>query len=293
MIVVSCFETLYNIIGGYIDSIVYQFKKRNIPVEIHLHEPNCSIIQYVIEKQIKNSVIIFVRYGPSNLPSQYNNKIYYLNIEQMVELEYRKFSWIEKIKYLNIPILDYSMENINILKTMFPDKKIYFFPYTYNPNDTIYQMESSDDYDVGIVLTSSQHRMILINKLKTTGLKINIITKKYGIIRDSEISKCKIIVNIHFTKESNILESIRCYPILFKKIIVISEESIYDPNIELNNLIIYESYDNLIDKIKEVLKNPSIHKEKLDKFNFELQFQNFAKNFEDFIKNEYLPLQQK
>ena len=103
----------------------------------------------------------------------------------------------------------------------------------FNPHDTIFQNECTSEYYVGIVYSPSPHRTLLVNNLIKNNIKINKITQKYGLDRDREICKCKILLNLHYTVESNILETIRCYPILFKKIVMISEDSDYDPNIEI------------------------------------------------------------
>ncbi len=64
----------------------------------------------------------------------------------------------------------------------------------------------------------SPHRDLLVNKLiNNKNIKTNRITGKYGSDRDKEICKCKIILNLHYIPESTILETIRCYPILYKK----------------------------------------------------------------------------
>lgn len=290
MIIVSCSSSTYLLTSGYIESIIYQFKKRNILTFLHKYgETSLSITEYIINNEIKNSVIIFIQYLPNKLPDFFDNKSFFLNMDQMIELSFKKYSVFAKISSIKIPLIDYSPENVNNIVMQFPDKKIYYFPYMFNPNDTIFQTnDKTEEYDIGIIYSPTPHRSEFINKLlRGTNFKINLIRNKFGIERDVEICKCKILLNLHYSRESNILESIRCYPILFKKIIVISEESVYDSNIKLNNLIVYESFDNLMDKIKDVLENFSIYKEKLDSFDFDSQYQEFEKNIDSFIKNEY------
>ena len=125
MILITCSETAYLLTGEYIDSIVYNFKKRNIVVQIHNNAGVTNINDYIIKHQIRNSLIIFIQYGPISLPN--NNKVCYLNMDQMLNLEYRKFSVFDKISNINVPIIDYSMKNINIINEHFPNKKTYFF----------------------------------------------------------------------------------------------------------------------------------------------------------------------
>ena len=288
MILFTCSSTTYLLTGEYIESLTYQFKKRNIPVEIHKDAGKTNIKDYIITNQIKNSLVIFIQYGPVILSPKQNNKISYLNMDQILELEYRKFSVFDKLSKINCPIIDYSMENINIISKHFPKKKTYFLPYMFNPGDNIFLPECTYEYDVATVCSPSPHRMFIINELRKNGIKINHIKSKYGLDRDKEICKCKIFLNLHYVKESNILESIRCYPILFRKIVLISEESIYESDVELNNMIIYESHDNLVSRIEDILKNYNIYKEKLDKFDMSSQFNRFETNIDKFIMNEYI-----
>jgi hypothetical protein len=101
---------------------------------------------------------------------------------------------------------------------------------------------------------TSEHRLNLLKLLENNGLKCFNI-RSFGEERDRKINKCKIIINSHYVPESNILETIRCYPILFHKIIVVSEKSIYDKNIKLNDSIIFCDYNQVLSKVKEVLEN--------------------------------------
>ena len=47
-------------------------------------------------------------------------------MDQILDLNYRKFSVFDKISNINVPIIDYSMKNINIINEHFPNKKTYF-----------------------------------------------------------------------------------------------------------------------------------------------------------------------
>ena len=121
---------------------------------------------------------------------------------------------IKRVAFISLPILLIVGGGIFALMNYFPKEEGIGTPkIEMNPSE----------YDVGTVCSPSPHRMFIINKLRENGIKINHIRSKYGLDRDKEICKCKIFLNLHYVKESNILESIRCYPILFSKLVLISE----------------------------------------------------------------------
>src|SRR5665647_1226808 len=84
------------VVREYIDSIVYQFKKRNIQTECIAFNTEQEINQYIVNKSIKNSLIIYLQVFSKQSPIENNNKEFLLNIEQAVELSHRK-SFVENV----------------------------------------------------------------------------------------------------------------------------------------------------------------------------------------------------
>lgn len=73
----------------------------------------------------------------------------------------------------------------------------------------------------------------------------------------------KIIINIHQTPHHNSFEELRALPALECGVIVISENSPLNELIPYNNLIIWTNYDNIIDKVKEVINNYDYYHDKI------------------------------
>ena len=65
----------------------------------------------------------------------------------------------------------------------------------------------------------------------------------------------KILINIHRSDDENTFEELRVLPALMNKVLVISEISPLTELIPYNPLIIWATYDNMIEKTKEVLEH--------------------------------------
>ena len=131
-----------------------------------------------------------------------------------------------------------------------------------------------------IVLNSSR-RNYIFNEIK----KFTDITdlKGWGKERDDLLFKYKILVNIHFDNDYNIFEQIRCNRCIFNNIIVITETSL-DENYELKDYIIECDYNDIINKVKEVVNNYDYYYNKLfNNFNLENINNLLEKKYNEFI----------
>jgi hypothetical protein len=69
------------------------------------------------------------------------------------------------------------------------------------------------------------------------------------------LKQTKIIINIHQTPHHHTLEELRVLPALECGVIVISEKSPLIETVPYHDLIIWSSYDEIIEKVKEVINN--------------------------------------
>ena len=69
------------------------------------------------------------------------------------------------------------------------------------------------------------------------------------------LENTKILINIHRSDYENTFEEIRVLPALQQKVLVVSEISPLTELVPFNPLIIWATYDNIIEKTKEVLEN--------------------------------------
>lgn len=173
-------------------------------------------------------------------------KIYLLNTEQATSDRYLRVV-INDVQRYKVPVIDYSLENISILRTKLPNTKFIHLPFPIRYNPTLPKKN-------GIVsLLSSAHRRKIG---KNVGSQIVNFMGKWGEQRDALIRNSKILLNIHYKPiEYNIFESIRCYHALEMGTIVVSEPSYDHSKILLGDLIVFCSGDQMRAKVKEILAN--------------------------------------
>jgi len=113
---------------------------------------------------------------------------------------------------------------------------------------------------------NSNHRKNILNNKRLIN-KIDIIGR-YGKNRDQLLFKYKILLNLHYDNNYNVLEELRINRCIFNKMIVISENSIDQNKYILKNNMIFSSYDKIIDTVIDVLDNYDYYYKKLfSKFN--------------------------
>lgn len=249
MIYIIVVEYSINFLGEYLNNISKYLTKQNINNEIIIFCENLKE-KY---KNLQSTILIYV----SIIPLKISTKEYYLNVGQLIYT--KNLIWCKQMDLIlngKFSILDFSPENINLIKERNINRKILYIPYLYNQTDPIFTFNSDIKiYDVCIVGSMTERRNNVYNILKSAKIKVKYIHNSFGIKRDMEIAKSKILLNIHSYDNSNIIESIRCYPAIFKKIIVLSETSQYDKKIKINNFIIYTEYNNILTMVENILNS--------------------------------------
>ena len=210
---------------------------------------------------------IFVQDIPSNLLCIFNKKqnIYLLNIEQLsCESKFNRHL-LPYYNYQHINIIDYSYANLTYYNNFKNNK--YILPYKINYNE-IYNTNKQKDICL-IADIVPINRQIIIDALKAKNIIVDIISG-YGKKRDEELFKYKILLNISFQKDFNIFESIRCDRCVYNKMIVISDKKKNNEKHHLKDYVIFEEYENIPDKVVDVINNYDYYYDKLFKnFNIE------------------------
>lgn len=168
---------------------------------------------------------------------------------------------IENYKNFNSSniIIDYSNPNIHNVKTCsqynsFSKKHIYISSSIYTP---YFIKENRDIITLTTFInTNEERRAELLKNIKTQNIQhINI----NNCFKENEmqhiLQKSKILINIHQTPHHHTLEELRVLPALECGVIVISEKSPLIETIPYSDLIIWVSYDDIIEKTKEVINN--------------------------------------
>ncbi len=240
-----------------------------------------SVIKYVINK---NNLSINVIFGNMIYDFNNNNKTIKININYEHTLvkkggrgienntptgiiQYNKDeNYLVRIDNLNDHInsdiiIDYSNPNIYNVKSSgyyddFSHKHIYISPSIYQ--STYIKMENRK--------ISSLTTFINVNEPRRHKLLENI--KNYNQFNNININNCfdkndienlyrdtKVIINIHQTHHHDTFEELRCLPALQNGVIIVAEKSPLNNLIPYNDLIIWCEYDDIINKVKDILDN--------------------------------------
>jgi hypothetical protein len=81
-------------------------------------------------------------------------------------------------------------------------------------------------YDVGFCGILNKRRQDIIIELRKRGKTVRIANDLFNRARDEELMKCRAFINIHFTEDYKVWESIRCEPLLYVGAPVVSENSL-------------------------------------------------------------------
>lgn len=188
-------------------------------------------------------------------------EVYYDNNEYLVRI----YNY-DIIKNSDI-IIDYSNPNIFNVSTcnLFSElskKHIYISASIYENyfiKDNRNILSLTTFYDI-----TQPRRNNLLNKIKNENIHhINVHNCFEKTELNNILKRTKILINIHQTDHHDTFEELRVLPALESGVIVISEKSPLNHLIPYNDLIIWETYDNIIDKLKEVINNYDMYHEKI------------------------------
>jgi hypothetical protein len=194
--------------------------------------------------------------------SSEEDKIYFVNIEQMSNESYYKY--LRNIP-TNIKLIDYSEENIPFFKNIY---KSYLIPPIYN-----YEKIDKEIKDIDLLSTrNNEYRENIILFLEEkTRRKIDIIHNCYHDERDDIYRKTKIYINLHCSDNHNTMELIRICNLLAKRVIVITTKTILVDLLFLKDCIIcVNSVDDIIPIINNILEDYDFYYDYYtSKFNYE------------------------
>ena len=232
-----------------------------------------------------------------------SRRFIFLNVEMITEDN--RWKHIYDMLQKNVRIADYSKSNIMFMKNNLIELKKQFnidinythefiyLPYQYNikENYLLKNAEKKYTYDIGIInATPKKDPSVSANlKYKRTEIweKINVLGLNcinitgFDEDRDEILKQCKVILNIHHFNCYNIFEHIRCDRLLFADKIIISDKSLFMEELDVYNFVIWEEYDNIINKTIDVLFNFEMYQEKMEKHTKDELIYNRVKSLEN------------
>jgi len=251
-----------------------------------------DIIKFII---IKNNLFINVIIGNTNYNFNNSNKIIRININwehTLVKKNGRGVSFDckegnvlvnsneyylvrldkkEELENCDI-IIDYSIPNIyNIfnsnLSKIFIDKMVYISPSLLEYNFKNYTKENRK---INVLTTfiniNEERRKRLIDSIKSNGIEHTNINNCFENEQIQNLYlNTKVLINIHQTEHHHTFEELRVLPALLSGVLVICELSPLNTFIPYNDLIIWSSYDNIIELTKTILNNYDFYHDKIFK----------------------------
>jgi hypothetical protein len=211
-----------------------------------------------------------------------NTESYDRHINQYVNKSIINLAKSKKISFL----VEYSEENINNLKTHdeFKDTKIYFCPATILNNE-IYNFNKTGYISSLNCTNYFERRYKIIEKLKNKNIDIQNINL-FGKDRDNILMRSKVFLNIHSYDDYDILEQLKINRLIYNKVIVVSENGVKIKDTYIQKYIIHCDYDNLIDKVIDVINNYEQYYNMLfNDFNINEIHNYYDFYYKDFIKD--------
>jgi hypothetical protein len=213
---------------------------------------NATVIKYVFDKvRLKldpNCVYINLQY-PSHFflenSVETNSKIAIINIEQLRTNAFAAY------KNFGFKCFTYAPHDIND-----QDKFAGYLPYvTYKvETDRLRSYFDHYEYDIVYVWENSDYRMAIITELEKLGYKIKKIPSFFEN-RDKEISKAKILLNVHYLPSYELHEAIRCDRWIAAGKLVVSQESRPGSYFGMDKFMHVAPYEKIVDKVIDVLKH--------------------------------------
>lgn len=225
-------------------------------VRMILHFPNSHLVLYEDESQTPlndEDLFIFVQIFPSQHIGKKNAILF--NTEQLTSPAYRQY--IVNILKTN-KVVDYNHENVAHIEKDYGKKSNYFwFPFPWC-SKILYPLIPKK-YPFVHIGQLSERRKKILNKIQEKH-NVLVIENRYNYetLMLDQICQGKILINIHYKDDYLITETARCFPALYNKLLVVSEES-YDMKVThkffLNKYIIFAPYQDLVSKCLWVYDN--------------------------------------
>jgi hypothetical protein len=205
---------------------------RNIIIGCHLLSPS-------LMTQVPKSTIILNTEQIYSDDSSWNENI---------------FEWIK-----NFEVWDYSLRNIEKIKSLgisnFKHLRIGY-------QKELKRIEKSTIQDIDVLFYGSinDRRKKILDELKESGLRTEVLFGVYGEERDKFISRSKIVLNFHYYK-SQIFEIVRVFYLLHNDVAVVSEinesTSIDD---QWRSAVSGAPYENLVNQVISLSNDASLRK---------------------------------
>jgi hypothetical protein len=182
-----------------------------------------------------------------------NSKIAIVNIEQL------RTSSFAAYKNFGFKTFTYAPHDANDLGFQG------YLPYVTHKEETdkLKSHFKSYEYDVVYVWENSDYRMAIITELEKLGYKLKKISNFFEN-RDKEISKAKILLNVHYLPSYELHEAIRCDRWIAAGKLVVSQVSRPGSYFGMDKFMHIAPYEKIVETVKYVLTNFDLCQKELE-----------------------------
>jgi hypothetical protein len=196
-------------------------------------------------------------YFCQSIPERFENTNANLNLINTEQLTTDKEHQIAVLNRLaqGVRVIDY--DHYQSLST---ESAIHsYLPYQFHESED-YQLQhwlqAPKIYDVAVCSLGSPRRQQIWSQLESRGLKLCSVVG-WRDHRDRQIAQAKVLINIHYGDDYQIFEHFRCDRWILAGQLVVSESSLSDDLLDHKDLIILSNYDDLVDKVCDVIHDYS------------------------------------
>jgi hypothetical protein len=219
-----------------------------------------SLVELNLESSIKFNEIdpdrINIFFGFSLLDEKFINQLpknsIVFNTEPIYDINVPSRQKI--IDFLsNYSIWDYSDQNINFLKSI-GIINVKLFQFGFQKELVRIPKNMKQDIDILFYGSLNERRISILNKLNTSGFRVEIANGVFGKERDLLIERSKVILNVYYYNQ-NTFDIVRFFYLITNSKAIVSEECLENAICKNYNSGIYSvPYDNLVDSCSDLIR---------------------------------------
>lgn len=247
--------TLYQI------ELLQEYLENNPSLEINIVVMTASTKKNIIFSNNNRIIYIFLNveqtiidYNTITLSREPDAKLVFNGKEYTVNMD-----MVNEFKDNDI-IFDYSKPNIKNIEIsgLYPEilsKFQYISPCIYKNTINTEVVKNIDTITIFSDNGYTPRREIKLQEINNLLVNHRNENNCFGDELTNLLENTKILINIHRTDDENTFEELRVLPALMQKVLVVSEISPLNELVPFNPLIIWSTYDQIVEKTKEVLDN--------------------------------------
>ena len=158
--------------------------------------------------------------------------------------------------YPNMSLVHYSTANIDLLAAanVCHGHHHTFLPFLPCDNWLPVSSKAEKKYDVSFVGGLSERRSRLLKSLEES-YKVWILPSAFGEQRQKMLAESKILINIHFSDDYRVLETMRCTEAALAGVLVLSEAGAHENLTVIEELFFFSPYARLAASVEFILTN--------------------------------------